>query len=210
MYTIIIPKLQQFLLERRKWFVNDTLVFAHSTVSSHCTKCINYNAKSHQRSNVGVIIRWRYFNYFHSTKAFFGYKTNEFQCLTRKETSWFWPTRPWYEGSFNGINIITHVHSIASVPSTFKRHFSNLFDTELFDIVHSKNVCSAFHHIANCCTWDLPSSNTNLDQIFGSDVGQVCSMKIGCCMHSFIKVFFLNVSMPVDMNDTDALGGNTS
>mmetsp|Transcript_31225 Transcript_31225/g.45944 ORF Transcript_31225/g.45944 Transcript_31225/m.45944 type:complete len:278 (-) Transcript_31225:186-1019(-) len=205
-----ITKSQRLFLEGCKWFVNNTLVIAHSTMSSHCTKRIDYNAKSHQRSNVSVIIWWRYFNYFHSTKAFFGYKTDEFQCLTRKETTWFRPASSWHKGGLNGINVITHVHCITSVPSSFQCHFSNFIDSKLFDIIHCKNVCSAFNHITNCCTRDLPSSNTNLNQIFGSNVGQVCSMKVGRCMHSFIKVFLLNVSMPINMNDTNTLGGNAS
>ena len=54
----------------------------------------------------------------------------------------------------------------------------------------------------------LPPSNSNLDQIFGVDVGKVGCMEVGSSMHTFVEILLLNVGMSINMNDADIFGSD--
>ena len=43
----------------------------------------------------------------------------------------------------------------------------------------------------------------------GFDVGQVGGVEVGCGVHPFIHILFLDIGVSIDVNDTDILGGDT-
>mmetsp|Transcript_34144 Transcript_34144/g.74840 ORF Transcript_34144/g.74840 Transcript_34144/m.74840 type:complete len:251 (+) Transcript_34144:175-927(+) len=169
----------------------------------HGAQSIHDDAQCHQGGNVCVIIRRTDFDDLHATQAFLGHEANQLEGFTGQEATGFRPPGARHKGRFDGINVIAHVDSVAPIPSSLERHFGDLINAKVLDVVHSENIGFTLNHIGNSRTGYLPPSNTDLDEILRIYVWQVGCMEIGSGMHAFVEILLLNVGMTVDMDNTN-------
>jgi hypothetical protein len=130
---------------------------------------------------------------FHTTEAFLGHSIDELESFSRKQSAQLGPSSSRYKGSLDRGNSITQVHRTPPIPGQIEGHFDNLVDSVFFDIVLGENARFAFNPVGNRRTRYLPSSNSDLDQVLGPDIGNIGGVKVGRRgVHSLVHGHFLD------------------
>jgi len=94
-------------------------------------------------------------------------------------------------------------------PALSANHNNNNNNNKTYlDVIHGKNVGFSLNHVGHCRSRHLPSANTNLHKILRLHIRQIGRMKVRSRVHAFVQVFFLYISVSIDMNNANVLGCN--
>mmetsp|Transcript_18052 Transcript_18052/g.46653 ORF Transcript_18052/g.46653 Transcript_18052/m.46653 type:complete len:253 (-) Transcript_18052:101-859(-) len=191
--------------ERHELLVDDVLVRAHLAMCNHRAKRVDDDAQSHQACDIRHVVWRRNLDNLHAAQPLLGDEADKLERLAREQATRLGPARAGDEGCLKRINVVAQVHRIRAVPRAFERHLRNLVDAELLDVAHREHVGAPVHDLLNSWPRHLPAADTDLHEVERRDVGQVRRVEPGRRVHALVEVRFLNVGVPVDVDNSDLL-----
>ena len=164
------------------------------------------------------VIRRGYLHDFHPAESLGSNRMDHFECFAREKAARLGRSGAGCESWVDRVDVKRKIDGLASFPSHLQRDLGSLFWPEILDIVHGHDTGPAPTGDSSAGPVAIPATDSNLNQVFGmavrqADIVHVTVVAMRMCrplvgrpeprggMHALVHVLFLDVDMPVDMDD---------
>src|SRR5258706_1892088 len=169
----------------------------------HGAEDVHNRAAAELGGHVAHVIGRADLDELHTGETFLGDKTDEFQHLPWQQAAGFGRTGPRCESNIDHIDIKAKEDGLAVPPCQLQRNFRGPFHTQPLDVTDGQDRRVALACDLHTGPRAIPATDADLDEVRSGHVGQLGGVEPWCRVHPLIHVPFLDVDVPVQVDDAN-------